>query len=161
MKNHIFLFIIFLFFSCSEKENIEPEENLKISDKYLNEVNYLRKAGCKCGEKFYEPAPEVEWDTELLKIATSHSKDMYDHALFSHIGSDSSTPALRLNQNQYFYTSFAENILTASGVQLNEKEVIDNWKQSPSHCINLMNPSFKKMAVGKFENYWTQILASK
>ncbi|MBK6977217.1 MAG: CAP domain-containing protein [Cytophagaceae bacterium] len=161
MKSHIFLFLIIIAFSCVEKNSPQTPEVKNSQEIFLSEVNKIRKSGCQCGEKFFQPTTELSWDTLLEKTAFAHSKDMSGNNFFSHIGSDGSSPAERIANNGYVFKYFGENIQTITGFEPEEALIINNWKNSPSHCENLMNPKFKDMAVGRFGNYWTQILASK
>lgn len=161
MKNHIFFVILLFLSSCVQKEELPPTAENTIVNKYLSEVNLIRKTGVKCGSKYFGPVNAVIWNDVLEKTSIAHSKDMFNKKILSHTGSDGSTPAQRITKNGYKYTFFGENIQTISGFEPDETLIINNWKMSPSHCENLMNPNFKEMAVGRYQNYWTQILASK
>ncbi len=71
--------------------------------------------------------------------------------------------AQRVMATGYSYTALGENI--AAG-QTSVQAVMTAWINSPGHCQNLMNPSFRDVAVACVRNnsstyslYWTMDLA--
>jgi uncharacterized protein YkwD len=161
MKSHIFLSLTLIVFSCVDKNNPQAFEVKKSLNAFLMEVNKIRKSGCQCGDKFYPSTTGLNWDNALEKTAIAHSTDMAINNFFSHTGSDGTSTSERILKSGYIFKSFGENIQTNTGFEPDEVQIINNWKLSPSHCQNLMNPNFKDMAVGRYGAYWTQILASK
>lgn len=163
MPRILSIFLIFILFSCSKTEsqieNISPTD---ISlEKYLNAVNKIRAKGCSCGSKYYGPTTSLVWNQVLEKSAIFHSKDMFQNKYFAHNSANGDGPAERALAQGFKFSIIGENIFSSTGFSPDEEYVITSWKNSPTHCINLMNPAFKEMAVGKYENYWTQVLASK
>ena len=133
-----------------------------IKQEMLERVNQLRSGGAMCGGAAYPLAPALSWNAELLQAAASHSADMATHNYFSHTSLDGRTPAQRLKQPGYDYSSMGENI--AAG-QISVEAVVNAWVTSPDHCKNLMNPVFRDMAVACVANsattygrYWTMEL---
>jgi uncharacterized protein YkwD len=61
----------------------------------------------------------------------------------------------RISQTGYDWGRVAENI--AYG-QTNLRQVIEGWMESPSHCINIMNPDFRDLGVAKKGKYWVMDL---
>ncbi|HVK97255.1 MAG TPA: CAP domain-containing protein, partial [Flavisolibacter sp.] len=112
----------------------------------LQLVNQQRKAGCKCGDTYYSPAPAVKWSTELEIAALKHSIDMDDRNYFSHTSSSGTNPGARITGEGYKWRTFGENI--AMGYPT-EKDVVQGWVKSPGHCKNIMNKNFTEMGVGR------------
>ena len=160
MTKIIFGIILIAFLSCQKIEEIPDIKNAK-KNELLDLVNQIRNNGCNCANKFFGKTESVEWNTTLEKIALAHSFDMFTKKYFSHVSPDGSNPLTRITNSGYIWKTFGENIFMAQGFNPSEKEVIEAWKNSPSHCENLMNPNFKEMGIGSNENYWTQVFASK
>ena len=38
--------------------------------------------------------------------------------------------------------------------QMNPAAVMNSWKNSPGHNMNMLNGSFKRIGVGYFKGYW-------
>ena len=147
-----------------EKEIREEKQPKKLSKKelFINNtlqiVNTYRKMGYQCGANYYPPAEPVKWNDLLEMAAFQHSDDMRRRDYFSHSGSDGSRAGDRIKSVGYLWKVYGENI--AEGYD-SEKEVIDDWMESPSHCKNIMNPEFKEMAIGISGDFWTQNFATK
>jgi uncharacterized protein YkwD len=163
-----FLFSFFLFISCT-KGDLSNDNSIVAEDPsaapasvnktvMLQLVNDIRKKGCQCGDTYYNPAPALSWNNQLEVAAYEHSLDMYQNNYFNHTAPDGSNGGVRIEQAGYNWMTFGENI--AMGYK-SEKEVVDGWLQSPSHCKNIMNRSFKEMGVARTGNYWTQEFAAK
>ena len=124
----------------------------------LQLVNDVRKKGCQCGDNYYNPAPSITWSGQLETAAYDHSEDMYTNKYFDHMAPDGSNGGVRIEQAGYNWITYGENI--AVGYK-SEKEVLDGWFQSPGHCKNIMNKSFKEMGVARVGTYWTQEFGAK
>lgn len=124
----------------------------------LQLVNTARKKGCHCGETYYAPAPPLTWNDQLEKAAFLHSEDMFRNRYFSHTGSDGSGSGERISRAGYTWTFYGENI--AAGFP-DEKQVVEGWLSSPSHCRNIMNSRYTEMGVARVGDYWTQDFARK
>lgn len=124
----------------------------------LKLVNDYRTVGCTCGTDVQPAVDPVVWNDTLELAAEIHSMDMNDNSFFSHTGSDGSSPGNRVTRVNYNWRTVGENI--ARG-QVSEEKVIEAWINSPGHCKNIMNPSFKEMGVSELNLYWTQIFARK
>lgn len=161
MRKYLFLIIIFTLFRCKEPSKNESETVLTTKDEYLKFVNKARTTGRNCGTQTFAAAKAVTWNDNLEKAALLHSKDMYDNKYFAHISKTGSDPSQRILEQNYNYQSFAENIFTASGFTPSPEQVVDQWIASPPHCVNIMTPDFKEMAVGEYKNYWTQLFGTK
>lgn len=107
-------------------------------------------------------------NSKLTQAAQGHSDDMAYNDFFSHVGSNGSTFASRLQAAGYAYLSAAENI--AAGYSTPES-VVDAWfNESPpndGHRQNILNCAFKDIGVGytylendtgdtNYHYYWVQ-----
>ena len=124
----------------------------------LQLVNEMRQKGCQCGDTYYNSVPAVSWNNQLEAAAYEHSDDMYTNGYFDHTAPDGSNGGVRIQRAGYNWFAFGENI--AAGYK-SEKEVVNGWLQSPGHCKNIMNKSFKEMGVARVGNYWTQEFGAK
>ncbi len=132
-----------------------------MQEQYLDLVNSTRAESRKCGNDFFKAAGTVTWNNALEKAAMFHSKDMHENKYFAHVSPQGGDPSSRVLAQNYNFKSIAENIYSAAGFSPTPAEIITQWTNSPGHCANIMNPNFKEMAVGKYENYWTQIFGLK
>jgi len=80
----------------------------------------------------------------LTEAASSHARDMAEHASFDHRGTDGSQPSERVSRVGYRWRATGENI--AAG-QVNADAVVAAWLDSPGHCTNIMGPQFTEMGV--------------
>jgi uncharacterized protein YkwD len=124
----------------------------------LKLVNQVRQKGCQCGDTYYPAAPAVVWNDKLEMAAAKHSADMYKNSYFSHIAADGTNGGSRLDVVGYNWIAYSENIGMGYA---DEKEVVEAWVQSPSHCKNLMGKEYKEMGVARVGTYWTQDFGSR
>ena len=87
---------------------------------------------------------------------------MADNNYFSHTSLDGRTFAQRITATGYRYTAAGENI--AAG-QTSVQSVMTGWINSPGHCQNLMNPTYRDIGMACVRNdaatyrlYWTMDL---
>lgn len=133
-----------------------------IEAEVLQRVNALRAVGAVCGTTIYAAAAPLNWNSLLLKAASGHSADMANNNYFSHVSLDGKTMAQRISEAGYSYSAAAENIAAGdSDVQ----GVVGRWLNSPGHCINMMNATYRDIAVAckrsdssSYGRYWTMNL---
>ena len=164
----LLLFVALISFSCTKGDlstvrTDDPASSSAIPNTVnktvmLQLVNEVRQNGCQCGDTYYNPVPVVSWNNQLEAAAYEHSEDMYTNEYFDHVAPDGSNGGVRIQRAGYNWFTFGENI--AAGYR-NEKEVVTGWLQSPGHCKNIMNKSFKEMGVARVGNYWTQEFGAK
>ena len=127
----------------------------------LARLNQMRAAGADCRSAGrYAPAAAVGWNAQLTQAAERHTQDMVARDLFSHVGSDASTLADRIDATGYVWRSLGENI--AAG-QVGIDAVMSGWLSSDGHCANLMNPDFAEVGLvcmagnanTRYSTYWT------
>ena len=115
----------------------------------------------------------VTLDTQLDNAAQRHSDDMalndWYHLPNPHLGSDGSTLASRVQASGYKYQTAVENV---GAGQYTAQEVFQDWKKSPGHLNNILNPNVTHLGVGhillpndtgknNFYDYWTIVLGSR
>jgi uncharacterized protein YkwD len=128
----------------------------------LQRVNALRAAGAVCGTTTYAAAAPLNWNNLLQQAASDHSGDMAQHNYFSHDSLDGKTFAQRLTDAGYSYSAAGENIAANdTTVEL----VVNQWLNSPAHCVNMMNPIYRDIGVAcarsdtaTYSSYWTMDL---
>lgn len=119
-------------------------------------LNQLRIKGCLCGEEEMPPVSPLKWNSLLSVAAQKHAEDMHENDFFDHLGSDLSTVDVRVSNAGFPWKLVGENIAKGN---FTEESIIEAWKGSPTHCVQLMNADFSVVGVGKKENYWTMVLA--
>lgn len=130
----------------------------------LSLINQARATRRTCGSRSYAPAPAVKLNTMLNQAAQRHSDDMAYNGIFSHTGTDGSSPASRVSAAGYRWSYVAENI--AAGYS-SAQRVISGWLKSPGHCANIMSARARDIGVGRASSsssrygvYWTLNLAT-
>lgn len=99
--------------------------------------------------------------TQLTQAAQTHSIDMACNQIFSHTGSDGSTPFQRIARFGYVYASAAENVAAGYATPA---DVVKGWMASPGHKTNMLNKNFTQMGLGYvftsegYFHYWTMTL---
>jgi len=158
--------------------------------KYLKVINYARSIARECknndgsstdaSEGSFAKAAALTLNEDLYNSAFEHSKDMAESDIFSHLGSGTandttgsniaaghqSTFIERIEANGYTgYTTIGENI---SAGQTSIEESIHGLLESPKHCANIMNSSFKEVGMAlysdnssTYKHYWTQNFGAK
>ncbi len=153
-----FIIVIFSIASCeiSLKDNSMAE--IISQKKLLDMVNDLRTKGCDCGGTVMPPVKKLDWDYQLERAATSHSIDMKVQGYFSHVSIDGASFADRINGTEYKGSPGGENIAVG---YTNEDAVFNGWRNSPGHCMNMMNGGYTDIAVGRSGDYWTMDFGKK
>ena len=98
----------------------------------------------------------------LTKAATAHANDMACNNLFTHTGSDGSTPDTRVAASGYNASSVTENVY-GSYPPLTGQGAIDWWKNDKTdirHNQNLLSTAYTEIGVGYsfFNNYGYYVL---
>jgi uncharacterized protein YkwD len=123
-------------------------------------TNEARAHSRTCGRRRFPPAPPLSLSRTLTLAARAHSRDMAAHDLFSHTGSDGSSPGQRVARAGYRWSMVGENIASGAGTP---RQVVAGWLASPHHCANIMTAGFRQMGVAFAVNpasgqviYWTE-----
>lgn len=156
MRNMYRVIWILLFFATI---SIDLSAQKMDNNLMLKEVNKVRNKRCKCGTMKFKPATNLIWDVKLEQAAKRHAEDMSKVKKLNHTGSDKSTVAMRVTDENFIWTLVGENI--AEGYP-DIIAVVSGWMNSPGHCRNIMNPQFTHMgaAVSSDGKYWVQVFAT-
>lgn len=125
-----------------------------IAQQALDLVNYYRSTGCTCGKKYMPPVPAITYNMALEQAAQSHANDMANKNYYAHTSPQGTTLSHRITAQGYDWIAASENI--ASG-QPTIQIVMQGWLNSPKHCENIMNFSYKEMGIARKNNLWTQV----
>jgi uncharacterized protein YkwD len=87
----------------------------------------------------------IPLDTRLYAAAKAHSADMHARGFFAHDNPDGASPPERAMAFGY-PGGAGENI--AMNVEGTALKLIEQWKASPDHNRNLLQPSFRAIGVG-------------
>jgi uncharacterized protein YkwD len=115
-----------------------------VSQLVLALTNQARAHARTCGWRHFPPAPPLSLSPALTLAARAHSQDMATHDLFSHTGSDGSSPGERVTRAGYRWEQVGENI--ASGVST-ARQAVAGWLASPHHCAIIMTAGVRQMGV--------------
>lgn len=125
-------------------------------------TNEMRAEPRQCGSYGLQPAVgPLKLDEVLTTAARGHSQSMADNNFFDHVyqGLEAGDRILAAG---YIWSAWGENI--AAG-QTTAKQVVQEWMDSPGHCVNIMAANYTEIGVGYAEGpgqygvYWTQNFA--
>lgn len=152
MKKYQIIFasalLCILLIQCKKEELTVPEDEVSL---VINQINLLRKSGCKCGNDYMPPVPGLSLNGQLQNAATSHAMDMVQKNYFDHLSPEGGTPAERVLNAGYKGNFNAENLGRG---YLHADQVVTAWKNSVSHCKAMMDAKSKEAGVGMAQNYW-------
>jgi len=103
----------------------------------------------------------LKFDCRLWKAARGHSKDMADRNYFGEEGpgEDDKSP-----WDRAWDEGIGADLLHIAAACDSASCVFAKWKESDSHCNNLLEPSFATFAVGVafsassvYKYYWTEL----
>lgn len=126
----------------------------------LRLTNDIRAKGATCGGTAYAPAPPLKWNDRLAHAARNHALDMGKRSYFEHTTPEGVRFSERITAAGYVWQTAGENIAAGYATPAS---VVDGWLKSPGHCVNLMNPAFTELGVGRaqvsgspYSLYWGQ-----
>ncbi len=127
----------------------------------LELVNAERAKGATCGGQPMPATTALTGDPALRCAARVHSKDMVDNDYFDHTNLDGEGPGPRIEKAGYSWATYGENI---AGGSATAAAVVQQWMDSPGHCMNIMNADFEELGVGYYPggqwgHTWTQVFA--
>lgn len=86
----------------------------------------------------------LEFDSRLIEVARSHSRDMFARGYFSHFSPEGEDVGDRLEKTEVYYTFAGENLALAPNVDRAHTGLIS----SPGHRRNILDPAFAKVGIG-------------
>ncbi len=96
-------------------------------------------------------APALKSDRHLTQVAMAYARELYEKKKLTH--GDFSARM----RHAGIAMPAAENI--AAGQKTPER-VLESWSGSRGHFANMVNPTYKLVGVGYYQNYWVQIFSS-
>lgn len=93
----------------------------------------------------------LQWDSELCRVARSHSENMATQGFFSHVTPDGK----RLRDRAHSFgidqfTVLGENIAYNLGYKDPGGFAVERWMASPDHRANILSAEFHTMAIGTY-----------
>jgi cysteine-rich secretory family protein len=143
----------------------QADDMPKVAARVLELVNEARASARNCGSRSFPKVPPLKLSPVLSRAALAHAKDMSEHKLFEHRGSDGSMPADRALRAGYDWLAVGENIAEGAA---NAEVVVQGWLHSPGHCVNIMSPQYQEMGLAYFTDfahkgdiYWAQTFGTE
>jgi hypothetical protein len=155
-KNHVWMVLAV--------ERSVPGNPGAVSAHVLSLVNAARSRPRRCGSQFFSATKPLMLNPQLGRAAQQHSQEMAEYSFMEHKGHDGRTPAERVTDAGYRWTTVGENVAAGQGTV---EEAVAGWLASAGHCANIMAAEFSEMGVAAAVNrrddyhvYWTLSLAA-
>lgn len=169
LKNLLFCTLLFAISCSADRDELStvtttPPSTLssielsEFSNAMLSEVNELRTKGCTCGDVDMPSVSPLQWNEKLSNSADRHAYDMQSQKFFNHKGSDNSKVGDRTFEAGYSWVTVGENIAFVPG---DISDVIEGWKKSPNHCMQMMNSDYKELGAAQRGDYWVQVFGTQ
>jgi len=95
--------------------------------------------------------PPLVWDSELCRIARSHSESMVRQGFFAHETPDGLQPKDRAHAAGILHFKvLGENIAYNQGYDDPGGFAVERWMISPGHRANILSNLFDQSAIGSF-----------
>lgn len=138
-----------------------PTVTDSLQQEMVSAVNQARAVGRSCGATYYVAAAPVKWNDKIATAALKHTTDMVTNNVYSHTGSDGTSPGDRLMAAGYAWKASGENIAVGFS---STTAVFQAWLGSEGHCRNIMKPEFTDIGAAAADGnyigspsmrYWT------
>ena len=136
----------------SDRDYSHTSLNAEMARDIIND--YRKKHGLKT----------LKLNPELTEAAKAHARDLAKWDRISHYGSDGSNPWDRVKRAGYKARLTAENVGTG---QIDFREVMRGWEDSPGHNKNLLTPDAEHMGIAlvqdpktEFKSFWTLVIGA-
>ncbi len=106
--------------------------------------NVARETARFCGSDQFEPAGPLLWDEDLAAAALVHARDIAEHQIRGHVGSDGSAPFDRTVRFTDRFSGVGENV---AYFQADEEQAMHSWIASPGHCANIMRGNYTHLGA--------------
>jgi uncharacterized protein YkwD len=127
--------------ATSAKARTQMQNVQSLDAAILHEINAVRAQ--------HKLAP-LKRSSGLASAAVSHSRSMVSEGYFSHDSADGSVFWKRIQgyygANGYKFWMVGENLVWASP-ELDAKQAIEMWMQSPPHRANILNPRWRQIGI--------------
>lgn len=126
--------MFFTFFFALLKP-VNAQESILTSEQILTQTNQLR------AQKNLPPLVE---NPLLDNAAKAKAKDMLAQDYWNHINPQGKTPWQFVREAGYEYQTAGENLALN---YMSAESVIAAWRNSPTHNLNQMNPSYSQIGI--------------
>jgi uncharacterized protein YkwD len=106
----------------------------------------------------------VVLNDKLSAASRAHARDLADHGIISHTGTDGSGHGDRVQRQGYQFSIAAENVATG---QKSWNRVFKAWQDSPGHNENLLRDDVTDFGIAlvyeprsNYETYWAMVVAA-
>ncbi|MCX6719695.1 MAG: CAP domain-containing protein, partial [Candidatus Staskawiczbacteria bacterium] len=105
--------------------------------------------------------PELKENTRLNEAASAKASDILQNQYFEHVSPSGVDPGKLVQQYGYEYIVAGENLIL--GNFKDEKEVVQDWMDSPGHRANILNNRYSEIGVAivkgtyKGETVWVGV----
>jgi uncharacterized protein YkwD len=96
----------------------------------------------------------LTYDPKLEQAIQGHCMHMATHTFFDHGAPESAVAAFNVRAQLCGAGAAGENI--AAG-QRSPQDVMTSWINSAGHNRNMLDPSFKRVGIGRYGSQWGQI----
>lgn len=150
----------------SSRERTYTDDDLKpmIPDRRLRQIESLEQQCLDEVNRHREMRGlgRLEMSEELLEVARYYSRRMAEEKFFSHTDPDGRTVRQRVSDAGIIWRVLGENLAYSNGYSNPVAASINGWMDSDSHRRNILDPSYRKTAVGAWISadgtvYFTEI----
>ena len=134
----------FLTVNPDSKESMNLDVSPNEGELEVNDVAERALLDLVNKERLAVGAPKLVVDVNVVKVARSHSRDMFLKKYFSHVSLDGKTLGDRLDAGNVKYSLAGENLAFAPDVEMAHNGLMN----SPEHKKNLLDPQFKHVGIG-------------
>jgi uncharacterized protein YkwD len=121
-----------------------------ISDRRLREIESLEQRCLTEVNRLRElrGLDRLALSEELLEIARYYSRRMAEEKFFSHTDPEGRTVRQRVSDAGITWRVLGENLAYSNGYSNPVAASMNGWMDSESHRRNILDPSYRKTAVG-------------
>lgn len=128
--------------------NVPDQETLSYAEQVVKLVNE---------ERAKEGLPALAMDADITAAANVRAKEIMQK--FSHTRPNGSSFSSVLKEQGVSFRGSGENIAWG---QKSPEQVMNGWMNSDGHRANILNPNYKNIGVGYYQdengvNYWVQL----
>jgi uncharacterized protein YkwD len=134
------------------RERVYTDDEMKpmISDRRLREIESLEQRCLTEVNRLRElrGLDRLALSEELLEIARYYSRRMAEEKFFSHTDPEGRTVRQRVSDAGITWRVLGENLAYSNGYSNPVAASMNGWMDSESHRRNILDPSYRKTAVG-------------
>lgn len=120
----------------------------EVGELEVNEKSEAEMFALVNDERKKQGVKELIWDSNILPVARSHAKDMWERKYFSHFSPEGEDVGDRLNIADIDYFIVGENLALAPTVATAHTGLMN----SEGHRANILEKQFERVAIGVIDN---------